>query len=246
MIQNYKLTISYDGTRYSGWQSQGNTTNTIQEKIQNILSRMTNTKVDLIGAGRTDAGVHAKAMTANAHFTSAMTPIEIRDYLNKYLPSDICVTEVSIASERFHSRYNAISKTYQYTCYAGDLKPIFDRNYVYQIECYPDISAMRSAAEYLIGCHDFKSFCGNPNFKKSTLRTIHNINIHCDGPYITFTYHGDGFLQNMVRIITGTLLEVGFKKRTVQSIQDVLSAKKRSEAGFTAPACGLCLIKVDY
>ena len=121
MTQNYKLTISYDGTRYSGWQSQGNTTNTIQEKIQNILSRMTNTKVDLIGAGRTDAGVHAKEMTANAHFTSTMTPIEIRNYLNKYLPSDICVTEVSTASERFHSRYNAISKTYQYTCYAGDL-----------------------------------------------------------------------------------------------------------------------------
>ena len=105
---------------------------------------------------------------------------------------------------------------------------------------------MKKAAAYLVGTHDFKSFCGNPNFKKSTLRTIHNINIHCDGPYITFTYHGDGFLQNMVRIITGTLLEVGFKKRTVQSIPDVLSAKKRSEAGFTAPACGLCLIKVDY
>ena len=246
MKQNYKLHISYDGTRYSGWQNQGNTDATIQGKLESVLSKMIGSPVDVIGAGRTDAGVHAKEMTANVHLDTNLSANGIRDYLNQYLPQDICVTEVREAAERFHSRYNATGKTYQYSCYAGPLKPVFDRNYVYVLDQIPDVSAMKSAAQHLVGRHDFRSFCGNPKFKKSTIRTVDSIQIEQKGPYITFTYHGDGFLQNMIRILTGTLLEVGFGKRPSESMIQVLEAENRASAGFMAPAQGLCLIQVDY
>lgn len=246
MNQNYKLTISYDGTRYSGWQSQGNTDATIQGKLEAVLSKMTEAHVEVTGAGRTDAGVHAKEMTANAVFNTTLTVTQIRDYLNQYLPNDICILDVREAAPRFHSRYNATGKTYEYTCYAGPLKPVFDRNFVYVLDKTPDVKKMQKATDYLIGEHDFKSFCGNPKFKKSTVRNVDSIKISQKGPYITFTYHGDGFLQNMVRILTGTLLEVGFGLRTPENMSDVLDARNRKAAGFMAPAQGLCLIKVDY
>lgn len=246
MAQNYKFTISYDGTRYSGWQSQGNTDATIQGRLESVLTKMTDSPVELIGAGRTDAGVHAKEMTANALLHTTKSTAQIRDYLNEYLPNDIGVLEVHEASPRFHSRYNATGKTYQYTCFVGTGKPIFDRNYVYHLSQVPNVKAMKEAASYLIGTHDFKSFCGNPKFKKSTIRTVDEIQIVQKGAYLTLTYHGDGFLQNMVRILTGTLLEVGFGERTPESIKDVLDSKNRKNAGFMAPAKGLCLIKVDY
>lgn len=246
MTQNYKFTISYDGTRYSGWQSQGNTDATIQGKLEAVLTKMTGSPVDVIGAGRTDAGVHAREMTANALLPTKMSASQIRDYLNEYLPNDICILEVHEASPRFHSRYNATGKTYQYTCFVGPLKPVFDRNYVYLLPQVPDVKAMQKAASYLIGEHDFKSFCGNPKFKKSTIRTVDEIQISQKGDHLTFTYHGDGFLQNMVRILTGTLLEVGYGKRTPESMAEVLDAKNRKASGFMAPAQGLTLVKVDY
>ncbi len=246
MKQNYKLHISYDGTRYSGWQNQGNTDATIQGKLEAVLSKMTGSPVDIIGAGRTDAGVHAEEMTANVHLDTNLSANAIRDYLNQYLPQDICVTEVREASDRFHSRYNATGKTYRYSCYTGPLKPVFDRNYVYVLDQVPDVAAMRKAASHLMGTHDFRSFCGNPKFKKSTIRTVDSIKIEQHGPYITFTYHGDGFLQNMIRILTGTLLEVGFGKRFPDNMIQVLEDKNRASAGFMAPALGLCLIQVDY
>ena len=246
MKRNYKFTISYDGTRYLGWEHQPTTDMTIQGKLEKVLERMCEDKVELIGAGRTDAGVHAKAMIANTFLDVDMDEAMIRDYCNRYLPDDICVREVRIASDRFHSRYNAVGKTYCYTCYVGPLKPVFDRKYVYVLEKEPDISSMRSAAEYLVGEHDFKSFCHNPKMKKSTVRKVDRIDIKKNGPYITFTYHGTGFLQYMVRILTGTLLEVGMGERTPESMKDLLEAKDRTLAGVTAPALGLTMIKVDY
>ncbi len=246
MKRNYKFTISYDGTRYLGWEHQPTTDMTIQGKLEKVLERMCEDKVELIGAGRTDAGVHAKAMIANTFLDVDMDEAMIRDYCNRYLPDDICVREVRIASDRFHSRYNAVGKTYCYTCYVGPLKPVFDRKYVYVLEKEPDISSMRSAAEYLVGEHDFKSFCHNPKMKKSTVRKVDRIDIKKNGPYISFTYHGTGFLQYMVRILTGTLLEVGMGERTPESMKDLLEAKDRTLAGVTAPALGLTMIKVDY
>ena len=246
MKRNYRFTISYDGSRYFGWEHQPNTDMTIQGKIETVLKRMTDTDVEVLGAGRTDAGVHAKAMIANCFLDTTMSEREIKNYVNQYLPDDIAITDVSIAGDRFHSRYNALGKTYRYTCYIGDSKPVFDRKYVYVLDEKPNIDRMKSAASYLIGEHDFAAFCSNPKMKKSTVRNLDSIEITTNGDYIMLTYHGSGFLQHMVRILTGTILEAGFGKRTPESILTLLEEKDRTKAGPTAPACGLCLIEVDY
>lgn len=246
MGNNYKFTLTYDGTRYLGWEHQPGTDMTIQGKLENVLSKMTESDVEVIGCGRTDAGVSARGYICNAHLKCDMLTEEVRTYMNRYLPDDISVDSCVIASPRFHSRYNAVGKTYRYTCYVGDKKPVFDRKYVYVLESTPDISQMRKAASFLIGEHDFASYCSNPKMKKSTVRKVDSIVIDQTGDYITFTYHGTGFLQHMVRILTGTLLEVGFGTRTVDSIPALTDAKERAKAGATAPASGLCLIGVDY
>ena len=245
MEHNYKLTVSYDGTRYYGWQSQPDKV-TVQGKIQSVLEVMCGQPVLVIGAGRTDAGVHAKAMTANVHMDTPLNEDDIRDYLNKYLPEDIAVTEVRIASDRFHARYNALGKTYRYTCYCGKVKSVFDRKYVLRLDKAPDVEKMREAAEYLVGEHDFKSFCGNSHFKKSTVRRIDEIDIRLKHDYLYITFNGSGFLQNMVRILVGTLLDVGFGKTAPDEVSEILEGCDRLLAGPTAPAHGLCLIKVDY
>lgn len=244
--KNYKLLISYDGSRYHGWEAKPDTEMTIQGKIETVLARMEGMPVKVIGAGRTDAGVHARGMTANVHLGAAMSAEEIRDYLNRYLPEDICVLEVKTASERFHARYNAAGKTYRYSCYYGPLKPVFNRKYVCVLEREPDVERMRRAAACLTGEHDFASFCGNPNMKKSTVRSITSIEITQNGPYLNFIYQGDGFLRYMVRILTGTLLEVGYGKRAPESMAALLEARKRSEAGYLMPPHGLCLMEVRY
>lgn len=240
------MILAYDGTRYLGWERQKNTDMTIQGKVENVLERMVGSYVEVIGCGRTDAGVHAKGMVANARFETDKSPEEICVYLNHYLPDDICVREVSVASERFHSRYNATGKTYCYTCYVGKFKPLFDRKYVYVIEQPLDIEKMQEAAQYLVGEHDFASFCANKKMKKSTVRTVDKIDIMGKGEYLYFTFHGNGFLHHMVRILVGTLLEVGWGKRTPESMTELLEAKERAQAGVTAPAQGLCMLQVDY
>lgn len=248
MKQNYKFVISYDGTRYHGWEKKQGV-DTVQGKLEAVLNRMTENSaepVEIIGAGRTDAGVHARAMTANAILNTDLSETQIQEYMNTYLPEDISVNEVKACSDRFHARYNAIGKTYRYTCWYGAAKPVFDRKYVAVLEKEPDIGKMKAAAEYLLGTHDFKSFCGNKKFKKSTVRTVDTINIEKSGNYIRFYIHGNGFLQNMVRIITGTLLEVGYGSITPDSVKDILEACDRSKAGPTARPEGLCMMKVDY
>lgn len=246
MRENYKITIAYDGSRYYGWEHQPGIELTIQGKLESVLSALAGTQVEVIGAGRTDAGVHAKGMVCNVHMDVKETEKEILEYMNRYLPDDICVREVKKASDRFHSRYNALGKTYCYTCYVGDLKPVFNRKFVYVPDQIPDVSQMKKAAEYLMGTHDFASFCSNPRMKKSTVRKVDSIEISQKGQYLNLTFHGTGFLQHMVRILTGTLLEVGYGKRSPESIPELIEAKNRSLAGFTAPAKGLCLIHVDY
>lgn len=248
MKKNFRFSISYDGTRYLGWEHQPGTDMTIQGKLESVISRMVNSDgiVELIGAGRTDAGVHAKAMIFNCFLDTEMSEKEIKDYCNSYLPEDICVNDVKVAGERFHSRYNATGKTYRYSLYVGDSKPVFDRKYVWTLEKEPDIKLMKEAAEYLKGEHDFASFCANPKMKKTTVRLVDKIEIVKKEDYIFFTFHGTGFLQHMVRILTGTLVEVGLKERTPENVREVLEAKDRKLAGVTAPASGLCLIEVDY
>ncbi len=245
MEKNYKLTIAYDGTRFFGWERQPGR-DTVQGKLEAVLERLQGRPANLIGAGRTDAGVHARAMVASVRLDVKETPEEIRDYMNRYLPDAIAVREVKEAGERFHARYNALGKTYRYTCFDGPVKPVFDRKYVTMLEFSPDVDKMRQAASYLVGEHDFASFCGNPRMKKSTVRLVDTILIERRKDRVIFTFHGTGFLQNMVRILVGTLLEVGRGRWQPQQVQSILETKDRAQAGPTAPPEGLCLMKVDY
>ena len=245
MEKNYKLTIAYDGSRFSGWERQLDR-ETIQGKLERVLEKLNGAPVDVIGAGRTDAGVHARAMVASVRMDVKENCTEIRDYMNRYLPGSIAVREVKEAGDRFHARYNALGKTYRYTCFVGDVKPVFDRRYVTVLDYSVDVERMRQAAAILVGEHDFRSFCGNPRMKKSTVRLVDSITIEQNKERIYFTVHGNGFLQNMVRILVGTLLEVGRGYWDVDYVQTVLDARDRKLAGPTAPPEGLCLMKVDY
>lgn len=246
MEKNYKLKISYDGSRYFGWEHQPDR-ETIQGKIETVLARMVDKDmVDVIGAGRTDAGVHARAMIANVHLDTHMSPEEIRDYANRYLPDDIAILEVREAADRFHARYKAVGKTYQYTCFDGPVKPVFDRKYYTPLDQELDVEAMQEAAHFLEGKHDYKSFCGNSRMKKSTVRIVDTITVRRRKGYVYLTFHGTGFLQNMVRIMSGTLIEVGLGRKRPEEVGEILEACDRKVAGPTAPAKGLCLLKVDY
>lgn len=245
---NYKMIIQYDGTRYDGWQRQGNTGNTIQGKLESVLSRMAGSPVEIQGAGRTDAGVHAYGQTASFKLNKAFAEDEIRDYLNHYLPEDIEVLSVVQVDERFHARLSAVRKTYLYRIGTGSGKHVFDRKYMYRYEGTLDVRAMQEAARHLRGTHDFKSFCANRRMKKSTVRTLHAIRIDVDEKesIIRFLFIGDGFLYNMVRIMVGTLIEVGQGRRKPDEICDLLAAEDRQQAGFTAPPQGLALVNVEY
>lgn len=243
---NVKLTIQYDGTRYDGWQRQGNTDNTLQGRLEGVLSRMVGKPVEIQGAGRTDAGVHARGQVASVHMPEGYTPQEVQDYLNRYLPEDVAVVEVVEVGERFHARLSATGKEYRYHIRMGSVPDVFARKYQYRVEEPLDIPAMERAAGYLTGKHDFRSFCGNRRFKKSTVRDVFHIGVEVCGSDLTLIYRGDGFLYNMVRILTGTLLEVGLGQRTPESMVDILEARERTAAGKTAPAQGLVLQQVFY
>lgn len=242
---NYRLLIRYDGTRYAGWQRQTMTRETIQGKIEDVLERMTGERVEIIGAGRTDAGVHARGQVANVHLTERKGTKEIRDYLNRYLPEDICVMEVSEVSERFHSRLNAGTKTYRYRISTNTVKNVFERKYIYDLNEPLDVKRMKKAAMYLLGTHDFQGFCAR-KMKKSSVRRIDAIEFQELDGELQISYQGNGFLYNMVRIITGTLIEVGKGERSPESVAEILRTGERAKAGFTAPAKGLCLVRVEY
>ncbi|MCQ4671245.1 tRNA pseudouridine(38-40) synthase TruA [Lactonifactor longoviformis] len=243
---NYKLIIQYDGTRYDGWQRQGNTENTIQGRIEEVLSRMVQAPVEVQGAGRTDAGVHALGQVASVYLDTDASEDEICQYLNLYLPEDIGVVEVRQAADRFHARLNASGKVYRYRIGIGAYKNVFERKYYYPLGKELDVAGMREAAALLVGEHDFKSFCSNKRMKKSTVRRLRRIDIREKAGEIEITYEGDGFLYNMVRILTGTLIEVGQGKRCPDSMKEILVGRNRKLAGYTAPARGLILAEVKY
>ena len=243
---NYKMILQYDGSRYSGWQVQGNTEQTIQGKLQSVLEKMTGEEIELYGSGRTDAGVHAMGQVANFKLQSAYEPEEIKRYCNQYLPEDIVVLEVSEVPLRFHSRLNAIKKTYCYRIFLGEKPDVFRRKYVTPVAENLDINKMKAAAEVLLGTHDFTSFCGNRHFKKSAVRTIYEIRLEEKTDELDIYFTGNGFLQNMVRILTGTLLEVGTGKQEVCEMKEILEGRNRSLAGTMAAAKGLVLVNVEY
>jgi tRNA pseudouridine38-40 synthase len=244
-MRNIRLDICYDGTRYRGWQRLANTDQTIQGKLETALSRILGENIEISGSGRTDAGVHAKGQVANFHTQSNMPCPEMLAQLRKYLPEDIGILGVKDCSDRFHARLNAKEKTYCYRIWNSESPCVFDRRYVYQLPEKLDLEAMEKAADHLLGEHDFSAFCGNPKMKKSTVRFICSIELRRCGEELRIYYTGNGFLQNMVRILTGTLIEVGRGERSAESIPELFGLK-RSEAGFLAPAQGLCLEEVFY
>ena len=249
MKQNYKLLLSYDGSRYFGLERQNDQELTIQGKLEAVLSAMPRNdteKVETFSAGRTDAGVHARGMCCNVFLDTNLTEEEIQEYCNHYLPEDIGINSVKKASERFHARYLARGKVYRYSCYIGKNKDVFERKYLYHLEEEPDIEEMKRAGAYLVGEKDFKSFSGNPKMKKSTVRKIFNIDILRNGNILRFYFHGSGFLQYQIRIMVGTLLEVGYHKKRAEEMEEILLSRDRRRAGYTAPAKGLCLMKVEY
>ena len=245
-MRNFKIIVQYDGSRYKGWQVQNSTDMTIQGKIQNVLSEMTGQEIEVIGSGRTDAGVHAYGQVANFHVPEHFEAEEIIAYLNQYLPMDIAVISVEEVEERFHARFHAISKTYVYRIHRSSIPNVFERKFMYTYTEKLNVSAMRDAAKLLVGTHDFMAFCGNKKMKKSTVRTITDISIEEIGDELRISYTGDGFLQNMIRIMTGTLLEIGNGQKSIAEISKILDSKERQNAGYTVPPEGLVLQKVFY
>ena len=244
-MRNLRLDICYDGTRYRGWQRLKGEDNTIQGKLETALSRILGEPIEISGSGRTDAGVHARGQVANFHCESNMPVSEILAQLRKYLPEDIGIMACKDCSERFHARLNAKEKTYQYRIWNSELPCVFERRFVTAMPEKLDLDAMKAAADYFIGEHDFAAFCGNPKFKKSTVRFIRSLEVERVGEEIRITVTGNGFLHNMVRIMVGTLVEVGRGERSADNIP-ALFGGKRAEAGFLVPPQGLCLMEVYY
>ena len=244
-MRNLRLDICYDGTRYKGWQRLPGTDNTLQSKLEQTLSRLLDEPVEVSASGRTDAGTHALGQVVSFHCQSTMACEEILSGLRMYLPEDIGIYSCRNVSPRFHARLNAKTKTYRYRLWNSDAPCVFDRKYVHIDRRDLCVDRMRAAAQSFLGTHDFSAFCGNKNMKKSTVRTIHSFDISQMEHEIVFTVTGNGFLQHMVRIMVGTLLEVGAGERSADSIEALFGAQ-RSQAGPAVPSCGLCLMEVTY
>ncbi|MDQ7787606.1 MAG: tRNA pseudouridine(38-40) synthase TruA [Thermodesulfovibrionales bacterium] len=245
-MRNIKLVMEYDGSHYNGWQRQTALKNTVQGRIEHVLQLMTGEKIELHGAGRTDTGVHALGQVANFHTQSQKRLSEIEDYLHKYFPDDINLLDIQEMPERFHSRLNAKGKKYLYRIWNHPLTNIFNRRYYLHIKKPLNVEKMKQAADLFIGTKDFRSFTALKSKKKSTVRTLSKIEFLKKESEITLNFSGDGFLHKMVRVITGTLIQVGLGELSVSEVKEMFEKEKRSAAGFTAPPHALFLVKVVY
>jgi tRNA pseudouridine38-40 synthase len=244
-MRNLRLDLCYDGTRYRGWQRLSGVDNTIQGKLEQTLSRILNEEIEVSGSGRTDAGAHAQGQVVNFHCNSSMPAEEILSQLRRYLPEDIGIYSCQEVHPRFHARLNAKTKTYRYRIWNSEQPCVFERRYVTVLPETLDVSAMKQAATLLEGEHDFSAFCAAKSKKKSTVRQIYRIEIQRRGEELLFSFTGNGFLYNMVRIMVGTLVEVGMGLRTPESVSALFGAS-RAEAGRLMSAQGLCLMEVTY
>lgn len=247
MNKNILICIEYDGSRYSGWQRQGNTDNTIEDKIGACLNRMCNysQNIEIHGSGRTDMGVHASGQMANFHIETELSCEDMVSYLNEYLPEDIRILWAKQVEDRFHARLSATGKTYSYTVDNGQKANVFYRRYAWHYKDSLNVDKMREASEILIGEHDFRSF-SDMKTKKSSVRRISDISIIKENNIITITFKGNGFLYHMVRKLTAALVEAGAGHLSCRDIIDILDKKDRQAFKEVAPAKGLCLSKVDY
>ncbi|MFZ5648790.1 MAG: tRNA pseudouridine(38-40) synthase TruA [Bacillota bacterium] len=247
-MRNIKLTIAYDGTSYHGFQEQrGTGLPTIQEVLEKCLSELAGKKVQVIGASRTDAGVHARGQVVNFDAAGWNIPTErIPLAVNGRLPCDISVLEASEVPVHFHARFSARAKEYRYTIHNSRVPDPFMRRYSHFLPRLLDLKGMAEAASYLKGEHDFSAFKAEGSPVKSTVRRLYDIYIEPGGGVLQFVFRGDGFLYNMVRIMVGTLLEVGLKKYPPGTVLEILSSGDRTRAGPTAPPQGLCLMRIWY
>ena len=253
-MRNIQLIIEYDGSRYDGWQKAVTTAKNaasakggaIQEKIEEVLTKMEETPVELIGAIRTEAGVHAYRQVANFRTDSKKKTYEIKQYLNRFLPRDIAVLEALEVNERFHAAFNAKGFVFEYHITIGEVPSVFDRKYNYYCFKRPDIGAMKAAAKNLTGTHDYKAFSDNKRMKKSTVRTVSDIDIYASESEITITVTGDDFWPNMVRNLVGTMLSVGLGELTAEEIPDIIASGDRERIGRAVDPKGLFLADVKY
>lgn len=251
-MRNIQLIIEYDGSRYDGWQKAVTTAKTtakggaVQEKIEEVLSKMEETPVELIGAIRTEAGVHAYRQVANFRTESKKKTYEIKQYLNRYLPRDIAVLEALEVNDRFHAAFNAKGFVFEYHITIGEVPSVFDRKYNYYCFKKPDIKAMKEASVKLTGTHDFKAFSDNKRMKKSTVRTISDIDIYSSESEITITVSGDDFWPNMVRNLVGTMLDVGLGELSAEELPDIIASGERERIGRAVDPKGLFLADVKY
>lgn len=247
MRQNYKIVVEYDGSNYSGWQIQKNTKQTIQQKLEAAVTKINKSQVRVIGAGRTDAGVHAAGQTANFFLNVQIPTHKVPIALNTELPADIICKTAEKVNDDFHSRYNARGKKYRYRILNSNFNSVFVRNFVYNVHKKLDLKIMQRAANFFEGCHDFAAFCAAGSSVKSTVRTIYSVDIYAaEKGEIWIDVTGNGFLYNMIRILAGTLIETGLGKKTLSDLKWILQSCNRENAGFTAPAQGLTLIEVFY
>ncbi|HHX62969.1 MAG TPA: tRNA pseudouridine(38-40) synthase TruA [Epulopiscium sp.] len=245
-MANYKLIIAYDGTRYKGWQRLADSEDTVQGKIETVLSKMTKEKIQIIGAGRTDGGSHARAQVASFHTDFKTTQDDIFKYLNAYLPKDISVIGANKVDPRFHAKFNATSLRYVYQLRTGLTSNPFDRQYRLHIAEKLNYKLMDEACKHFLGTHDFQSFTSRKSKTKSNERTLTRLELVKNGNDLDIVFEGSGFLHNMVRIITGTLIEIGQGKRSPSDIKNIFAAKSREVAGYTVSPQGMFLDEVIY
>ena len=247
MRQNYKIIVEYDGSNYSGWQIQKNTKQTIQQKLEDALTKINKGRVQVTGAGRTDAGVHAAGQAANFFLDVEIPVNKIPIALNTELPADIICKKAEKVEQDFHARYDSRGKKYRYRILNSNFNSVFVRNFVYNVYKKLDLEIMQKAARYFEGCHDFAAFCAAGSSVDSTVRKIYSLDLYtAENDEIWIDVIGNGFLYNMIRILAGTLIETGLGKRTLFELEYILQSCDRNNAGFTAPAQGLTLIEVFY
>lgn len=244
-MRRIMLTVAYDGTAYNGWQVQPNGI-TIEGEVNRALKELLGEDISVIGASRTDAGVHALCNMAVFDTESRILPEKIAPALNARLPEDIRVQRSVEVAPDFHPRRCHTKKTYEYRIYMGKYENPIGRQYAHFVYVPLDVEKMEKAAGYLVGEHDFKSFCVAKAQVLTTVRTLYGIEVKKEGNYLTIRVSGNGFLFNMVRIIAGTLLEVGKGKLAPEQVKEILEAKDRQEAGPTAPARGLTLVSFEF
>ena len=241
-----KLTVTYDGTDFCGWQIQPNAI-TVQQVIEDALFTVTGKHIKVKGSGRTDAGVHARGQVA--HFVTDQENIPAEKFsraLNVHLPANVKIVKSERAEDGFNACRNAKKKTYSYSLYYSQSELPLKERYAVKLDRHPNLELMKNAAKLFVGEHDFKCFCASGSGVKTTVRTIYSIDVQEIGQDIIISVCGNGFLYNMVRILVGTLLDAGYGKLTEQQIKEMLEQKNRSLCGRTLPAKGLCLESVDY